>query len=164
VAIGEAWERGKLRIATEHFASSFVRGRLLGIFQSLPNPRSSPRVVVGCAPHEMHEIGVLMLAVLLRREGFRVEYLGPDLHLEDLLAYARVERPAVICLSANSEESARALARVQPALNRMRPRPRFAFGGLAFNVWPRLRAAVPGHFLGETATAAAVALRRLLAN
>ncbi len=164
IAIGEGWARGDIRISTEHFASQFLRGRLTTLFQSLPGPRTGPRVVIGCAPREMHDIGPLMLSLFLRHAGYRVEFLGPDVHLDDLLAYARAERPAVICLSAHSEETALSLARVQPALNRMRPRPRFGFGGRAFNLRPDLRAATPGVFMGETASAAASAVRGLLAN
>lgn len=164
VAIGEGWARGVIRISTEHFASQFLRGRVLNLFQALPSPRGGPRVVVGCAPREMHDIGPLMLALFLRHAGYRVEFLGPDVHLDDLLVYVRAERPAVICLSANSEETALPLARVQPALNRMRPRPRFGYGGRAFNHNPDLRAATPGTFLGETASVAVASVRGLLAN
>lgn len=164
VEIGEGWARGVIRISTEHFASQFLRGRLLDQFQALPSPRAGPRVVVGCAPREMHDIGPLMLALFLRHAAYRVEFLGPDVHLDDLLAYARAERPAIICLSANSEETAQPLARVQSALNRMRPRPRFGYGGRAFNVSPELRAATPGTYLGETASLAVSTVRSMLAN
>jgi DNA-binding transcriptional MerR regulator len=164
VEIGEAWGRGTLRIATEHFASSFLRGRLLTLFQALPVQRGGPRVVVGCAPGEMHDIGALILALFLRRDGFRVEFLGPDVHVDDLLAYARDARPAIICLSAGSEEAVRHLRRVQAGLQRMRPRPKFGFGGRAFNLRPALRETVPGVFMGETVPAACAAVHRLLAN
>jgi methanogenic corrinoid protein MtbC1 len=148
VEIGEAWHRGDIRIATEHFASHFVRGQLLSLFQMLPSHRAAPRVVVGCAPGERHDIGALMLALLVRRDGYRVEFLGPDVHLGDLIDYAREERPAFICLSANREEAARELRHMQGGLLRMRPRPKFGFGGRAFVTNPALRESVPGIFLG----------------
>ena len=164
VEIGRAWEIGKLRIATEHFASGFLRGRLITLFQAIPVPRSAQHIVVGCGPQEMHDIGPLILALLLRQMGFRAEFLGPDLHLEDLGGYAQAVKPALIILSAGSAPVARALDQFDKRLARLRPRPKFAFGGRAFNVDPNLRAAVPGTFLGETLTEASLTVRRLVVH
>jgi DNA-binding transcriptional MerR regulator len=163
--VGEAWYRGAIRIATEHFASQYLRGRLLALFQAYPMRHSAPRVVVGCAPNEHHDIGGLgglILALFLRREGYRVEFLGANLHLEDLAHYARDHRPALICLSANAEASARELRQMEARLAGMRPRPKLGYGGLAFNLNPALRETVPGIFLGEDAGAAAARVRELL--
>ncbi len=162
VAIGDAWQRGHIRITTEHFASNFLRGRLMTLFQSQPIPRSAARVLVGCAPQELHDIGGLMLALLLRREGYRVEFLGQDVNVDDLLEYARQERPALICLSASSEQSTRELGRVYAGLAALRPRPKFGFGGRVFNLKPALRETTPGLFLGETLPEAITRIRQLL--
>ncbi len=162
VAIGEAWYRGELRIATEHFASQYLRGRLIGLFQSLPLRPRAPRILVGCAPGEFHEIGSLMLALFLRRDGYRVDFLGADVHIGDLFEFARVERPALICLSANSEDTARGLRTMQARLAGMRPRPRFGFGGAIFNTDAALRKSMPGIFLGHNADTAREAVRQLL--
>jgi len=150
VQIGEAWYRGDIRITTEHFASAFVRGKLLTLFQTYPVRRGNPFILVGGAPYEQHELGALMLAILLRSEGYRVEYLGPDIPLEDLVDYAREERPALIVLTATSEESALAMRRLQEKLSRLRPAPLFGYGGAAFLRMPDLIQRVPGVFLGKT--------------
>jgi methanogenic corrinoid protein MtbC1 len=102
------------------------------------------------------------LALLLRREGYRVEFLGADVPLEDLSEYARSERPALICLSANSEATARSLRQLEARLAGMRPRPKFAFGGWIFNAQPRFRSIIPGLFLGEDALQAVAQIRRFL--
>jgi len=162
VEVGEAWYRGEIRIANEHFASQFLRGRLLTLFQAHPQRRAGPRIVMGCAPSETHDIGSLMLALFLRRDGYRVEYLGADIHIDDLLEFTRSERPALILLSANAEGSARELRQVQKRLASLRPRPKFGFGGRAFNLNPRLRETVPGIFMGENATAALETIHKLL--
>lgn len=161
VEIGEAWYRGKIGIATEHFASQYLRGRLLSLFQAYPSHASAPRIVVGCAPDEFHDIGSLMLALFLRRIGYRVEFLGANVHLGDLVQYARERRPALICLSANSESSARHLRQMEARLAGMRPRPKLGYGGRAFNVKPALRQTVPGIYLGADAASAVTQIRRL---
>jgi len=162
VEIGEAWHRGEIRITTEHFASTFLRGKLISLLQAYPTRRSAPYVMIGTAPSEQHDIGSLMLAVLLRRDGFRVEYLGPDVPIEDLVDYARYEHPALIILSATSEHSAQELTDVQGKLARLRPAPMFGFGGRAFNQKIALREQIPGIFLGETLADAVKAIHQIL--
>jgi DNA-binding transcriptional MerR regulator len=150
VRIGTAWERGEIGVAAEHYASAFLRGKLLGLLQSYPMRRSAPLILSGCPTEEHHEIGSLMLALLLRREGFRVEYLGPDLPLADLVEYARYQRPHLICLAVTLEDHALRLRAFQDELNTIRPAPLFGFGGQAFNTQPALREQIRGHFLGES--------------
>lgn len=162
ISIGDAWQRGEIRITTEHFASNYLRGRVMTLYQAQPMVRNAARILVGCAPHELHDIGSLVLALFLRREGYRVEFLGQDVHVDDLLEYARLERPALICLSATLEPAARELKRVHAGLVNMRPRPKFGFGGLIFNLRPALRESTPGLFLGESLTTASTRIRQLL--
>jgi MerR family transcriptional regulator, light-induced transcriptional regulator len=162
VAIGAAWHKGEIRIATEHFASQLLRGHVMALFQAAPTHRGAARVVVGCAPQERHEIGALMLALFLRNAGYHVEFLGADVHLADLLAYARTERPDLICLSANAETTALALRPLQDQLAGLSPAPRFGFGGAAFNRRPELRERVPGLFLGPGPSDAVARIRALL--
>lgn len=162
IEIGESWHRGDVRITTEHFASTYLRGKMLTLLQAYPTHRSSPYLMLGTAPSEQHDIGSLMLAVLLRRDGYRVEYLGPDVPIEDLVDYAHYEHPALIVLSATTERTALDLAGVQEKLARLRPAPLFGFGGHAFNQRPLLRDRTPGTFLGETLDEAVKSIHHLL--
>ncbi len=149
VEIGEAWFNGKIRVATEHFASGFFRAKLMAIFQSLPLHGSQPFIMIGSAPGELHEIGVLMIAILLREAGYHVEYLGPDLPLEDLASYAAEEKPNMVILSATLKDSVPDLASFDQLLRQSRVKPVFGFGGPAFNRNPDLIAKTPGVFLGS---------------
>lgn len=158
--VGEAWHRGEIRVAQEHFASGFLRAHLLSLYAAYPLRRSAGRAFVGCAPSEQHEIGALMLALFLRRGGCRVDYLGANLDPADLAVYARDQRPQLVALSAASEETARALDLVARRLKDLRPSPVFAFGGRAFNLQPALRKGISGRFLSEDAADGA---RRALA-
>lgn len=164
VEIGEAWYRGDIRITTEHFASSYLRGKLLTLLQSYPSRRGAPHLLIGGAPTEQHEIGALMMAVLLRSEGYRVEYLGPDIPLDDLVDYARYEKPNMIILSASMESAALELRRMQEKVNRLRPTPLFGYGGSAFNYKPELRKQIAGIFLGETLDQAVEKVGELLSH
>jgi methanogenic corrinoid protein MtbC1 len=160
--IGNAWYRGDIRVTTEHFASSFVRGRLLSMLQAYPTRRSAAYIMLGAAPTEQHEIGSLMMAVLLRSNGFRVEYLGPDIPLEDLILYASDEHPEMIILTASLEPAALELLHFQEKLSKLRPVPIFAFGGRAFDLKPDLRKKIPGVYLGQAMDQATLTIRDLL--
>jgi methanogenic corrinoid protein MtbC1 len=164
VEVGEAWYRGAIRITTEHFASALLRGRLLTLLQAYPMGRRAPNILIGGAPGEQHEIGALMVSVLLRSEGYRVEYLGPDIPLDDLADYAKNEKPQMIILSATTEPAALELRSMQALLSRLRPAPTFAYGGRAFNLRQELRNQIPGIFLGETLVEAVDRVKGLLGN
>jgi methanogenic corrinoid protein MtbC1 len=163
VEIGEAWHRGEVFISTEHFATAYLRGRLLGMLQASPRRPDMPVIFVGCAPGERHEVGALIFAVMLRQHGYNVIYLGQDVPVEDMIETATQERPAMICLSAGSPANARYLNAIQSRLEEIEaPAPIFGYGGRAFDQDAELRKAVPGHYLGADPRDALNALGNLL--
>ena len=103
-----------------------------------------------------------MMAVLLRSNGFRVEYLGPDIPLDDLVDYSTYEHPDMIILTASLESAAMELVHFQDKLARLRPLPIFAYAGRSFDKKPDLRKKVPGIYLGAQMNEAATAIRGLL--
>jgi len=162
IRIGEEWYTGNLLVATEHFASNFFRASLLTIFQRLPSKRSGPRILVGGSPGDLHELGPLMVSILLREKGYLVEFLGPDSPLEDLADYAAVENPHMIILSATTTESAETLRGFKARLDKNKRPPLFAFGGGAFSYQPALVDQVPGYYLGKTLSQSIQRVRELL--
>src|SRR5581483_2464392 len=74
VEVGEQWRKGRLTVAQEHLASSAVRAGL--------------QHLLACAPGERHEIGLMMLAILLRADGWQVAYLGADTPFDEAAALA----------------------------------------------------------------------------
>jgi len=99
VEIGERWAAGKITVAQEHLASSTVRAALQRL---LADPRGAVRgtAVLACPPNERHEIGLLMLALLLRADGWAVAYLGAETPVADAVALARGIGAGVVCFSA----------------------------------------------------------------
>jgi methanogenic corrinoid protein MtbC1 len=162
VEVGERWARGEIKVATEHFASNFILSRLLAIFQSLPLHASAPQVMIGCAPDELHVIGPLMLAILLREAGYRVEYLGPDIPLNDLADFICEDTPKMLILSATLKESAIALERFATLLEKCPQPPVFGFGGSAFIVHRELTDRVDGVFLGPSLSQTLEAVLKLV--
>jgi MerR family transcriptional regulator, light-induced transcriptional regulator len=150
VEIGEAWFRGEIRIATEHYASAFIRGFLMNLLQAFPIYSTAPTILIGCPSDEFHEIAPLMLSVLLRREGYQVEFLGADLPVEDLIFYAEDISPDMVILSASFGETARSLYKMQYKLDKLPGKPKFGYGGRYYNENPDIRKEMDGIFLGQS--------------
>ena len=126
----------------------------MALLQAYPVKRNVPFIVIAGAPTEEHEIGALMMAVLLRSEGFQVEFLGTDIPLDDLVYHARHEKPDMLVLTATTRTAALELKRMQEKLSQLRSAPLFGYGGFAFNMDPELINLVPGIFLGKSMDAA----------
>lgn len=151
-AIGDAWSAGRAEIATEHFASNFLRHQLLAWMRASPAPFHVRPVVLACAPEELHEGSLLMLGTLLRQSRWPVHYLGQMLPVPELAVLVDRVQPALIVFVAMSEMSALALADWPQWLgDRMEPQlPIIGYGGRSFTTTPALADRVPGALLGST--------------
>ncbi len=123
--LGERWERGQASVAQEHFASSVIRGRLLGLARGWGSG-SGPLAVLACPPGEEHDLGLLALGVVLRARGWRVAYLGPDTPVETLADAARRMAADWVVVSAVSEAR---LEAVEDELGHFARGVRVALGG-----------------------------------
>ena len=162
--LGEAWHQGEINVAVEHLSSNFLRHRLLMWMVTGPQPRPVSPIVLACAPDEWHEGSLLMLGVMLRRQGWPVTYLGQSLPLPDLAAYVQEAQPPAVVLVAMREESARALAEWPRWLPDAATtgQPIICFGGRIFSQDPAWRERVPGVYLGDTLQAGLGLLTQLL--
>lgn len=158
VRVGTEWQEGALDVAREHLVSAAVRARLDRLLADARGGVRGP-VVLACAPGERHELGLLMLAVLLHADGWRVAVLGADSPLEDTFAFAGETDARVLCLSASLPARVDELA---DRLNGGRPAGlEVVLGGRAVT---RERAEAAGaQFVGNDPLDAIGGLRRLVA-
>ena len=126
--------------------------------------REVPPTVLACAPDDWHEVSLLMLGVLLRRQGWPVSYLGPAVPLPDLASFVRAARPAAVVLVAMLPESARALQAWPEHLPELaeRGRPPVCFAGRGFTAEPALLESMPGHYLGSSLESGVARLLEIL--
>jgi MerR family transcriptional regulator, light-induced transcriptional regulator len=160
--IEELWYRGQITTEVKRFASTYLREKMLSLFQAYPSRHSAPFIMIGCAPMEVHELDSLMLAVLLRSRGYRVDYLGPDINIEDLADYASYEMPAMVILWANSEFTAREMRPMHGLLKKRHSTPQFAYAGDAFIRQPHLKKEILGIHLGGSFETALDQIKDLL--
>jgi DNA-binding transcriptional MerR regulator len=107
--LGEGWERGEVSIAQEHFASSVLRGRLLGLARGWDRGLG-PRVLLACAPGEQHDLGLICFGLALRERGWRIGYLGADTPIESVASASLAFAPEFVVVSAVTAERFRANA------------------------------------------------------
>jgi DNA-binding transcriptional MerR regulator len=162
--IGEAWRNGRINVATEHLASAFLRQRLTMWLVTGPPTHPIRPIVLACAPNEWHEIGLLMLGVLLRRRRWPVAYLGQSVPLPDLAKFVRDIRPPIVVLVAMTDEAGQALLNLPEWLPEIHQsgRPVVAFGGRSFTLDADLREQMAGVYLGNTLLEGVDVVERLL--
>ena len=156
VVIGEQWVRGEITIAHEHHATAYLRSKVSSLLDAAgSNARFGPLVVAAGGPQEHHEIGLLMLCVVLRRLGVQVRYLGANTPLGDLGSYARSVGAQAILLSVNTRTSldAALAQRLDLSGPELTPLPVFV-GGSILNLDPTLAAGL-GRWAGPDAVQAA---------
>src|SRR6202011_1176551 len=142
--VGHLWEQGLITVAIEHFASAFFHGWLTNLLHAMPTNHMNPLVIACCAPGELHELAPLMLALLLRRAGLHVAYLGQSIETEGLLQTVRQLAPALLCVSVTRISSLEAVAELGRKVQELPPpRPTLIFGGQAFEQHTDLVAQVP---------------------
>ena len=165
VQIGERWHNGKASTAAEHFASSYLRRKIESLISAGLHREEGPLIVLGCAPDDWHELGLLLIYLFLRRRGHHVLYLGQNVPVDQFAEEMRRLSPALVMISATTESSIpgmRAMAETVQAMDS--PRPVFGFGGGVFNAYPHLRSTVSGVFMGENAREALTSVGNVLSE
>ena len=116
--MGERWANGELCPASEHAASSLLRTRLGAMLSAQP-VGNAPPVVCTTLAGDQHELGALLVAVLIAMRGRRAIFLGANLPADQIAEAARLSRASSVALSIVGlpvADAQRELARVVKAL------------------------------------------------
>jgi MerR family transcriptional regulator, light-induced transcriptional regulator len=133
IEIGEQWHAGKLSIAVEHYATQFFLQHLMGMLNASASISHSGVIIAACAPGEQHQIGLLVIVVMLRWRGWDVRYLGPDLQIDRMEEALAPLHPRMLLFTATRESAARELQKMPEILQRFpNPKPLVVLGGQAF--------------------------------
>jgi methanogenic corrinoid protein MtbC1 len=151
--VGERWVSGSLSVTTEHVSSNLIRSHVAQLVRISPSPLRDERLMVACAPGELHDIGALMLALFLRRRGFDVIYGGANIEGDSFIADILRINPDAVCLSASTPQTAHNLRNIFETL-KADYSGILAYGGRAFNENEQLRNAISGTYLGPDGVSA----------
>jgi hypothetical protein len=117
-------------------------------------------VLVGCPPDEWHTFTPLLLALLLRRRGLNVIYLGANVPAEQFSKTVQDIRASLVVLVAQQLITAATLQQAALALSSQNIP--VAFGGRIFNIHTNMPASIPGSFLGQDVVSALDQIEGLL--
>lgn len=160
--IGERWYENRASVQQEHFASALAMRRLDALLNASPAPTRQHTVLVGCPPEEWHAFTPLLLALLLRRRGLNVIYLGANVPTDQFTDTVTNIKANLVVLIAQQLITAATLQQTALALSSQNIP--IAFGGRIFNIQDRLPASIPGYFLGPDLLSAMDQIEGLLSK
>jgi methanogenic corrinoid protein MtbC1 len=103
--VGTRWEAGTLPVGQEKEISELARDLIAELSRRHANPNPhGPVIVAACVAGERHELGLRMVAGLLRERGYRVHFLGADVDPQFLQERVEQWQPAAVLLSATRTE------------------------------------------------------------
>ena len=144
--IGEYWYGGSVSVQQEHFSSAIAMRRLQSLLAAAGPPTRPGNILAACPPGEEHEFILLVITYLLRRRGWDVVYLGPNVPLIDLDETIRLISPILIISAVQTLNAAASLRNLSEYIA-LQDVP-LAYGGGIFNQVPAATQCITGHFLG----------------
>jgi len=160
--IGKLWYENRASVQQEHFASGLAMRRLDALLSATPAPTRNITILVGCAPDEWHVFTPLLLALLLRRRGSNVIFLGANVPTSRFADTIKKVKADLVILVAQQLTSAATLQ--QTALALASQSIRIAFGGRIFNLHSQLSDSISGTFLGYDLNSAMDEIEVILNN
>lgn len=102
--IGAGWQAGQLGVGDEHRMTECVRDHLYGMLlaagdDAFEGAEDRPVAIVGCGRTDAHDLGAMMVRLLLISKGWRVVYLGRRVPTEDIALQQQQHRAALVCVS-----------------------------------------------------------------
>jgi methanogenic corrinoid protein MtbC1 len=161
-AVGEMWYHAKATVQQEHFISALAQRRLDALIAAAAPPTRPQTILIGCTTNEQHIFTPLLFALLLRRRGLKVVYLGANVPIQRFNETLQTVKPHLVILSAQQLQTANGLRETAEQIQVSKTR--IAYAGRIFNLLPELRKRIPAHFLGETIQEATQSMETLLAT
>lgn len=92
--IGIMWQTGSINPAQEHFVSNLIRQKLIVAIDSqiIVNANNNKCFILFLPEGELHEMGLLFFAYLIKKRGHRMIYLGQSVPMNDLIEVIRLRQ------------------------------------------------------------------------
>ena len=104
--LGMRWSKVAGGVAEEHFFSAYLRNKIGARFHHRRAHEVGPKLLMACAPGELHEIGLLLFALDAHDAGFRVVLLGANVPFRETAAAAHRTRCDAIVISTTLDREA----------------------------------------------------------
>lgn len=92
--MGVLWMTGTINPAQEHFITNIIRQKLIVAIDAQPEPNGpgTKSFLLFLPEQELHELGLLFYYYLLKKNGFRVIYLGQSVPFEDVIKVTNIRK------------------------------------------------------------------------
>ena len=129
--IGMRWSKVTGGIAEEHFFSAYLRNKIGARFHHRRARDDGSKMLMACAPGELHETGLLLFALAAHDAGFRVVLLGANVPFRETAAAAHGTRCDAVVISSTMDRDAAEFYAELSALVSAAKRPVFVGGHIA---------------------------------
>lgn len=110
--LGEEWAEANICSAPIQFAAEVLHRELWHELAAMEEPDGEAPVVLLAGPEdEAHDLGLLVLALMLQERGAGVLYLGTGTPCADLIEAVQAVKPEAVCLTVTTATSLAALHR-----------------------------------------------------
>lgn len=128
--VGILWQTNRINPAQEHLASCIIRQKLISAIDQLPPPaKTAPLFLLFLPESEHHELGLLFVYYLLKKQGLPVLYLGANVPLNDVTYVVKEKTPAYLYLHLSSFPVKQSFAKYLHALCERIPKCRVLVSG-----------------------------------
>jgi DNA-binding transcriptional MerR regulator/methylmalonyl-CoA mutase cobalamin-binding subunit len=107
--IGELWEQGKLKVISEHMATTVIQSFLWNLLRSTEVSETSPKIVIATPAGHQHELGALAVALIACESDWQSLYFGPSLPAEEIAAAVTYAEARAVALSITYHEDSHQL-------------------------------------------------------
>ena len=163
--IGQLWETGRVLVAEEHRATVLARwvmDTLWDDFISDSYRGDNDHLLAGGVRGERHDLGLIMVARFLRRDGWHVFEMGTDVPEQDFASIAARIHPRVCLLSAALPQRLEAVRTTIAGLRDSGFTAPIMVGGRVFRLDPGLVSAVGASGTAADAAEAVTRVHQLL--
>ncbi|HET6439216.1 MAG TPA: cobalamin-dependent protein [Anaeromyxobacter sp.] len=110
--LGDRWQAGKLEVGDEHIASTRLARALARVCDALPVRLGAPRALLAAVEGEAHTLGLALVELCMREQGWETIWLGQNTPTEDLTLRLEAGDAEVLAVSASVVRGAAELRRV----------------------------------------------------
>jgi len=100
--LGDRWTKGTLSILDEHIASERLLRGLARIGEALPSRPNGPRALLACPEDEPHSLGLALVELCLRENGWTTLWAGTRTPTLELVRITASMNLRLLALSASS--------------------------------------------------------------
>jgi DNA-binding transcriptional MerR regulator len=105
--IGILWQTDNITPAQKHFVTNVIRQKLIVAIDQIPCCSEGKSCLLFLPEKEYHELGLLFLNYLLKKQGLRVIYLGANVPVSDMECVVATMKPelAFVHLGSNFSQA-----------------------------------------------------------